>query len=54
MMFKERLAASISMDRKNKAAYIGYNRDDSDGPSDVYGRHGWQVAGITYNGSPIA
>lgn len=55
MKFKERLAASISMDRKNKAAFIGYNGDNSDGmENNWYGRHGWQVAGITYNGSPIA
>lgn len=48
--FMERLAASISLDRRNKAQTLGYNRDHSDMVDmwDRRGRMGWN--GITVNG----
>lgn len=50
--FMERLAASISSDRRNKAQTLGYNRDRSDevhSQWDRRGRLGWN--GITINGT---
>lgn len=50
MKFKERLQASISMDRRKKPPRVGYNGDRSDQID--YGRvnpHAWAAAG-TYNG----
>ena len=52
--FRERLAASIGLDRRNKAQLMGYNRDRSDGYDSNYMRdlrHGWRthtVNGVAY------
>ncbi len=50
MKFQERLAASISLDRRNKPQKLGYNRDLSDGMAygDVRDQH-WRSP-ITVNG----
>lgn len=45
--FKERLAASISLDRRQKPQDFGYNGDSSDGMDRRYMR---QPATVTYNG----
>lgn len=48
--FMERLAASIGMDRKNKAQVLGYNGDGSDqGRWGRYANH-WNFPPATYNG----
>lgn len=47
--FRERLAASISLDRRSKPQNLGYNADRSDG---YYARHDRHYLGrVTYNGS---
>lgn len=53
--YQERLVSSIAMDRRMKAQTAGYNGDASDGMESRYGygRHGWMVGGINYNGSPM-
>lgn len=50
--FMERLAASIGMDRKNKAEVTGYNGDRSDGPLGNWNRH-QSFPANTYNGLPF-
>jgi hypothetical protein len=51
--FKERLAASIGMDRKSKPQKVGYNADRSDRPGfDRTLVHIWAPA-ATYNGQPF-
>lgn len=51
MKFKERLAASISLDRRSKPQVIGYNADRSDGKHWPTRRaaHGWPTV-ITFDG----
>lgn len=49
MKFKERLAASIALDRRNKGSAMGYNGDNSDVRHS--GRRGnWNSPRSTYNG----
>jgi hypothetical protein len=52
MKYAERLVSSIAMDKRMKAKTAGYNHDSSDSREGDYGygRHGWQNAGILYNG----
>jgi hypothetical protein len=50
MMFMRKLAASVSMDRRNKPQNLGYNRDRSDYIGETCGRAGWLTGGIEYNG----
>lgn len=45
--FRERLAASISLDRRNKPQYLGYNADRSDAK---HYRPRQREATVTYNG----
>lgn len=51
-LFMERLAASISLDRRNKPNFLGYNRDRSDERHGVrrYRSH-YNEFTVTYNGS---
>lgn len=49
MKFMERLAASISLDRRSKPQKLGYNGDRSDQRYDGNERH-WLGTGITVNG----
>jgi len=46
--FRERLAASIAEDQKNKPANLGYNRDCSDGREWQW-RRGYLDSQVTYN-----
>lgn len=48
--FKERLQASISVDRRNKPQKIGYNRDRSDQPSMTRQDVHWWAPAATYGG----
>jgi hypothetical protein len=50
MKFMERLAASIGMDRKNKASVLGYNQDSSDRRRMGRANH-WNFPPNTYNGT---
>ena len=50
--FMERLAASIGMDRKNKAEVFGYNGDRSDQKNFSFGKRSWMSFPLyTYNGN---
>lgn len=47
MKFQERLAASISLDRRNKPQKLGYNADYSDRPALTRGDlHGWNLVTV--------
>lgn len=49
--FTERLASSISIDQRNKAALIGYNGDRSDGADRLNRRWMYNQSSIRYNGA---
>ncbi len=48
--FRERLQASVSVDRRNKPQKIGYNRDRSDVPALTRQDVHWWAPAATYNG----
>jgi len=51
-LFMERLAASISLDRRNKPNFLGYNRDRSDDRRGTrMGRSHYNEFTVTYEGS---
>lgn len=51
MKFRERLAASISLDRRKKAQHLGYNGDGSDNPWRVRRRDRRGDVVVTFDGS---
>lgn len=50
LKFKERLAASINIDRKMKPQRLGYNGDNSDALAARCGNLHWNFPGITFQG----